>query len=492
MLAVKKNTFISLFTAFIMLFSFCVPIVAEDVQPDENPMEKVNQYSNYMLKNMIKVYAHSIADNYYYGIDDDELLFAALCDTIDNNGVFDINRAIKAMIDCLKDEHAEFYTPEEFLAFSESVTGEFTGIGVVIYENDNGIVVLSTIEDSPARAAGILEGDYIVGIDGEDITGKTVTEVRNLIVGKTGSSVVVNIKRGGKVFPVECARAEVKVSQTETKMLSDDISYMRILQFTKTLPKEIEQHLEELKNNKISKLVIDLRNNPGGDLDAALEVANLLIGVGKLAELRYKNPDENKFLYSSNLKAPKLKIAVLVNENSASASEFLATAFQSRKAGKIIGTKTFGKGSMQVLTGLATNGGMKYTIGEFFAVNGERIHTVGITPDIEVFNEAAPVLDENFAPIDYELVEGASENAQMTLALEQRLEVLGYLEESADEVYDEKTTDAVKRLQNILGYEATGVAGFYEYLYLNDLSYDFETEKDNQLDVATDYLKNIR
>ena len=484
----KKNTLIAVFTAFIMIFSISVPALATE---SENPQQnKAYEYSNSLLKNMIKVYAHNIADNYYYGIDDEELLFAALCDTIDNKG-FDINSAIEAMIDRLDDEYSEFYTPEEFSSFTQSVSGEFTGIGVVIYENDSGIVVLSTIENSPAQRAGILEGDYIVGVNGVDIKGMTITEVRNLIVGITGSTVTVNIKRGNDFISVECAREEVAVSQTESKMLDDNIAYMRIVQFTQTLPEEVKSYVDKLREEKVTKLIIDLRNNPGGDLDAALAVANTLISTGRLAELKYKDESKNKYLYSTNYHAPNFKIAVLVNENSASASEFLTTAFKSRRAGKIIGTKTYGKGSMQILNQIATKGGIKYTIGEFFSVSGERIHTVGITPDIEVENEFIPVDEESFAKIDFDLIQGASENAQMTLALEQRLEVLGYLEE-ADEIFDEKTTTAVKSLQNILGYEATGIAGFYEYLYLNDLSYDFEIEKDNQLTAAVDYLKSIR
>lgn len=485
----KKNTFIAIFTAFIMIFSTSSAF-AEAAVSEKAQQVKAYEYSNSFLKNMIKVYAHNIADNFYYGIEDEELLFAALCDTIDNN-TFNINTAIEAMIDRLDDEYAEFYSPEEFSALTEDVSGEFTGIGVVIYENDNGIVVLSIIEDSPAQKAGILEGDYIVGVDGVDISGMTAADVRKLIVGKTDSTVTVNIKRGDNFLDVACTRGEVSVSQTETKMLDGNIAYMRIVQFTQNLPEEVKSYVEKLREEKVSKLIIDLRNNPGGDLDSALAVANTLISTGRLAEVKYRDESKNRYLYSNNYHAPNFKIALLVNEHSASASEFLTTAFRSRRAAKIIGTKTYGKGSMQVLTPLPTKGGMKYTIGEFFSVSGERIHTVGITPDIEVENELVPVDEESFAKIDFDLIKGASQNAQMTLALEQRLEALGYLEE-ADEIFDENTTKAVKSLQNILGYESTGVAGFYEFLYLNDLSYDFKTEKDNQLTTAIDYLKSIR
>ena len=148
---------------------------------------------------------------------------------------------------------------------------------------------------------------------------------------------------------------------------------------------------------------------------------------------------------------------VLVNENSASASEFLATAFKGRLGVKILGTKTFGKGSMQLLTRLLTGAGMKFTVGEFYSVKGERVNTVGVTPDILVENEIIPVVEEAFTEIDFERVDEGVNGGEMTLALEQRLHALGLITEEPDEVFDEITSDAVKRLQAIEGYEVTGI-----------------------------------
>lgn len=477
-------------TAFLLLaviFSMSFTAYAQDaaVEDAKAQQQEVAQYSNYMLKNMVKVYAHNIADNYYYGINDDELLFSIICNTIEE-GKFDINKSLEAMIKALKDDYAEFYTPEQYKVLTEDIAGEFSGIGVTITQNDNGILVLEVFDQSPALKAGIMEGDYITAINGVSVEGMNTAQVRNLIVGKTDSEVKVTLRRGTSVVDVVCVRATVQVSHIKTKMLTDDIAYLKLVQFSKNAPEDIAAYVKELQSKNVKKLVLDLRDNPGGDLEAALEIANIFISTGRIGELRYK--DRTEYLRATNFNAPRMELAVLVNENSASASELLSMAFQGRSAAKLIGTKTYGKGSMQILTRAVTGAGMKYTIGEFYTAKGKRVHTVGITPDIIVENEYIPVDEEKFAKIDYDRIEEGTKGGDMTLALEQRLEALGYLEE-ADEVYDQATTDAVMRFQAVLGHELTGVPGFYEYLYLNDYSYDFDVVIDKQLDAAVEYLK---
>ncbi len=479
-----KKKILSFLLATVMLFSF-ITVSAEETQmhPDE---KEVKAYSDAFTKTMIRMCAHDIADNYYYGIADEELLYAVICNAVEE-GKVDVNSAVKAMIDALGDEHAEFYSIDDYKALMEDVSGEFSGIGVIISQHENGVFVSSVIENSPAQTAGIKEGDYITAINGTSIKGMMVDEVRNLIVGATDSEVTVTILRGKEVFDLICVRAPVSVSNTQNKMLSDDVAYLRIIQFAKNVPEEVSAYVKELQKNSVKKLVIDLRNNPGGDLEAALSVANIFISAGRIAELRYKDKTRNTYLYSKNYNAPRLKIAVLVNEYSASASEFLSMAFQSRNAGKIIGKKTYGKGSMQSVQRLATGAGMKYTVGEFYSIKGKRVHTVGITPDIPVENEIITVDEDSFVKIDYDRLDEAGKDGEMNLALEQRLQAVGLLD-NADEVFDDDTVQAVKELQSVLGYEVTGVPGFYEYMYLNDFDYDFENVIDKQLDAAVEYL----
>ncbi len=479
----KLKKLSSLILALIMLVmpfsAFAQDAAAEQAQ--------VQEYSNYMIKNAIRTYAHTIANNYYYGINDDELLFSIICQGIDD-GKIDINNAVKAMIETLEENYAEFYTPEEYKNLQEDVSGEISGIGVMILQNSKGIVVTSVIDNSPALRAGILAGDYIVAVNGNSTEGLTSNQVRALVVGATGTEVKITVKRGESVIDLTCIRAVVEVSHVTTKMLSDDIAYLKLDQFTQGAVDEVSDYVNTLKKNNTKKLVIDLRNNPGGELESAVKMSQIFLSAGKIGELRYKDKEKNEILYSRNYNAPRFKLVVLVNENSASASEFFSAALKGRKAATIIGTTTLGKGSMQILMRLVTGAGMKFTIGEFFAYDGSRIHETGITPDIVVENEKENVLEENFEEIDIDKVQSGQIDEGLTLALEQRLSALGYFEGEPDGVYDEETTESVRTLQNVLGYENTGVAGFYEFLYLKDLNYDFEITVDTQLETAVKHL----
>ena len=250
----------------------------------------------------------------------------------------------------------------------------------------------------------------------------------------------------------------------------------------------MEAHVKELQSKCVRNVILDLRDNPGGDLQAAIDIANIFISAGKIAELRYKNEENNTFVYSKNYNSPRFKMIVLVNENSASASEFLAMAIQSRGAGKILGTKTLGKGSMQILNRAINGAGFKYTIGEFYSYKGQRIHTIGVIPDFYVENIVESVDQEALTPIDLLRVSEGAEGGDMTLALEQRLVALDLMEE-ADEVFDETTKEAVSKLQVSLSYDVTGIPGVGEYMFLNDYDYSqLDKVVDLQLEKAKEYF----
>ncbi len=484
----KLKRLASLLLAALLLVSSIPAIAEEGIKSPIEQEQYVEEYSNYMIKSMIRAYSHTIAENYYYGVDDEELLFSVICQGIDN-GKIDVNTALKGMISTLKDEHSEYYSPEEYKATYEEVSGEFSGIGVTILSNSKGVVVTSVINNSPALKAGIMAGDYIVSIDGKSTEGLNATQVRTLVVGLNATEVKVGIKRGESLLEFSCARAKVEVPQTESRMLTDDIAYLKLAQFTSGAADEVKEYVDELKQNNIEKLVLDVRNNPGGELESAIKIGEIFIGAGKIGEIRYKDKTKNEVIYSKNYHKPDLDIVLLVNERSASASEFLSAAFQGRKAATLIGEKTYGKGSMQALMKAPTGAGMKYTIGEFFDYKGKRVHTVGITPDIVVENIKKKVDESKFEEIDINKTPEGGKDGSMNLALEQRLSALGYLIGKPDSTYDKETTEAVCELQNTLGYESTGVPGFYEYLYLKDYNYDFETVEDKQLEEAVNYLK---
>lgn len=485
-----KRKITALLLAFIMLFSFSAIAeenTATNQKTPQQQQEEVKEYSDYMIKSMIRYYCHYLADNYYYGVEDEELLFSVIMSAVDE-GKVDVNKALEAMIKTLKDDHAEFYTPEEYKSMTEDIAGSFSGIGVTIREHEKGVLVISVIENGPAQKAGIMANDYIIGVNGQSVVGMSTTSVREMIVGETGTEVKVKVIRGSKEIEATCIRESVSVSQIETKMLDGDIAYIKFSQFTSNSSEEMEAIVKKLTADKVKNVILDLRNNPGGDLQAAIDIANLFVSAGQIGQLRYKDETKNEIIRSNNYHAPNFKLAVLVNEHSASASEFLAMAIQSRSAGKIVGTTTYGKGSMQILNRAATGSGFKFTIGEFYSYDGKRVNTIGITPDIYSKNDVKEIPEETFVKVDFDKIEEGSRGGDMTLALEQRLEALGYIEK-ADEVFDETTKDAVSRFQAVLGYEVTGIPGFYEYLYLNDYNYGALTvEVDNQLQAAIDHL----
>ena len=483
----QKNKLFSLLLAIVMLFSQNV-FAEESVKTPQQQQAQVQEYSNYMQKKIVQVYAHNIANNYYYGIEDEELLFAVICDMIDK-GKFDINSVIESMLGALKDDYSEFYTPEEYKAMTEDVSGEFSGIGITITDNPNGVLVLSVIEGGPAYKAGVLANDYIVGVNGQSVIGMNSAQVRELVVGAIGTEVKIRVLRGKEELELTCVRDVVEVSQIETEMVNDETAYIKLLQFTSNSPKEMETLVKELRSKSVDNVILDLRDNPGGDLNAAIDMANIFISAGKIAELRYKDETKKTFLYSENFHAPNFDLVVLVNEHSASASEFLAMAIQSRNAGKILGTKTYGKGSMQVLNRAVNGAGFKYTIGEFYSYKGQRINTIGVNPDIEVENLVLSVNEDEFQKIDFEKIPEGNIDGEMTLALEQRLAALGYMKE-ADETFDDTTKDAVSRLQAVLGFQITGVPEIGLYMFLNDYDYSqLNKVIDLQMEAAIKHLR---
>ncbi len=483
----KKNKLLALLLAFTMLFSVSV-FAEENVKTPQQQQAEVEEYSNYMQKKIVQVYAHTIADSYYYGIEDEELLFAAICNMIDE-GKFNINGVIKAMLGALKDDYAEFYTPEEFKLLTEDISGEFSGIGVTITENPSGVLILSVIEDSPAYKAGILANDYIIAVNGQSVEGMNSAQVRELVVGPIGTEVKVKVRRGKEELVLTCVRNTVVVSQIEWEMIDKDTAYIKLDQFTSNSPEEMQAIVKELQSKFVDNVILDLRDNPGGDLDAAIGIANVFISAGKIAELRYKDETQNTFLYSDNFHSPNFDMVVLVNEHSASASEFLAMAMQSRGTAEILGTKTYGKGSMQTVNRAINGAGFKYTIGEFYSYTGKRVNTIGVTPDIYVENLEIKVDAEKFVPIDVTDLSDGNLDGDMILALEQRLVALGLMKES-DEIFDETTKDAVSRLQATLGYDVTGNPGIGEYMFLNDYDYSRLNQViDLQMEAAIKHLR---
>lgn len=448
--------------------------------------------SSFYTKIILSSLIQQVSENYYYGVSAAKLYKAVLDDTIDHGG-FDMTRAMKQIAAQL-DDYSEYYSPEDYQTTMESVNGNLFGIGAVISRVNGKSVIMSIIDNSPAQRAGLLAGDVFTAVDAEDVTSLSANALVSKIKGEKGTAVKITVFRGGESLTFDITRDEVSLNPITTKIYADkQAAYIAVSSFTSNLEEFLTPAMKEINYLGIKNIILDLRDNGGGEIHAALALANVFIPQGVVTRLHYKDPADDEELVSEN---PSRKInynlVVLANQNSASASELFLAAVQGRQAGTVIGSKSYGKGSMQMVMSLAMGGGMKYTVAEFFSPRGERIHNTGITPDIAVENTAKTLDESAFAPIDLSLDATTAADSPNVLAAEQRLEALGFFDFGfvPDKVFDSETAKAVERFQLANGLTPTKALDIYTLVRLNDIEYDFSVEIDDQLQTALDRFPN--
>ena len=320
--------------------------------------------------------------------------FKTFHDFIEKNYIGEIDEekmlesAIKGYVEGLDDEYSEYITKEEMDEYMQDATGKYVGIGVYIANNTktNQIVVLMPIKGSPAEEAGIKSGDVITKVDGVEYTGKQLSEASSALKKEEGTKVKVEILREtGEKVELEIERKSIKVNHIETKVLDNNIGYMEISTFDEGCYEEFKTKWEELSKENIKSLIIDLRNNGGGIVQEALDIADMMVEKDKtLLITSSKNKDEkvNKAKHDKTINLP---IAILVNENTASSSEILSAAIKENNDNvTIIGKTTYGKGVIQTIYSLTDGSGIKLTTNEYYTPKHNSINKVGIKPDIEI------------------------------------------------------------------------------------------------------------
>ena len=299
------------------------------------------------------------------------------------DGVNLMTGAVKGLVNALGDPYSVYMDPKMYSELMLETKGSFGGVGIVLGVKDKKLTVVAPIEGTPAEAAGILSGDQIVRIGELDTKDMALDEAVGKIRGPEGSKVTLTIQRNGKEaqeFPL--TRATIVIKSVSGKMLDKEMGYIRVSMFSETTSKDFTRKLEELKDQGMTSLVLDLRNNPGGLIDQCVKVAELLVPKGPIVSVIGKDGDRETYQSSSTV-AP-LPLTVLVNGGSASASEIVAGAIQDRGVGKLVGVKTFGKGSVQRLMPLDKESAVKITIAEYHTPNDRSIHGKGIVPDVIV------------------------------------------------------------------------------------------------------------
>jgi carboxyl-terminal processing protease len=321
---------------------------------------------------------------------------------------------IKGMVAGLDDPYSHYYTPEEFQQYVEDQIGSFYGIGVyVVPADDNLITVVSPIEGTPGYEAGIQPGDKIIRVNGTDFTGETLNDAVKEMRGDLGTEVTITILRmaedgGREIFDLTLVRAEINEQTVSSELLEEGVGYIRIFQFMDQTASDFKDAYAELKVAGATSILIDLRYNPGGLLDSAVEIADFLLGEQMITYTKTKAGEVEEFY--SDVRKVDLPFAFLSNGGSASASEVLMGACQDTGKAQVIGEQSFGKGIVQEIVPLNDGSGITLTIAEYFTPNNRNIHGIGIAPDVEVETP------EDFGRIDPKEREG---DPQLTEAIRQ-------------------------------------------------------------------------
>ena len=350
------------------IITFMVTSIALYKTVGNSNVKYVISSDNSTIGSKIEYYKNFIKKNYIYEIDEEKM----------------IESAIKGYFEGLGDEYSEYITKEEMQDYMADTTGKYVGIGVYIATNTqtNQILVLMPMKGSPAEEAGIKSGDVIYKVDGIEYTGEELSEASSKLKGEEGTAVKVGIIRGEETLEVEVERRTIKVNHIESQVLENNIGYIQISTFDDGCYEEFVENYNNLKSKNITSLIIDLRNNGGGIVNEATNIADMFVEKGKTLLITTGKGDEEDITKAKKDKQIDLSVVILVNENTASASEILTAAIDENLENvKVVGTKTYGKGVIQSIFTLKDGSGVKLTTNEYYTPNRNSINKVGITPE---------------------------------------------------------------------------------------------------------------
>jgi len=439
----------------------------------------------YIESDYFKSVMEMIEGNYSGDISEEELLEGAL------RGMFDT-----------MDDYTVYFTKEEADYYLSDVEGSYKGIGISFSKVDGEIIIVKVFQSSPAESAGIKEGDIIKEVDGVSVLNKSDDEVASMIRGEEGTTVTLGIVRenASQLITIEVVRKEIKIHPGEYK-IENDIGYIKLEMFNSNANDFISHALGEMDKNNIKNIILDLRDNPGGEVGQAVAIAEKFVPFGVITRLEFKSELERDQIYTSKLLKSKYNLVVLVNEMSASASEILAGAIQDREAGILLGTKTFGKAKVQSVFPIITPkaykkykdelgvsiingydlltkhkvypsddeiiGWSKMTVGRYYTPNGRMIDGKGLAPDVFVNNVIKDVDVSTISLLSKTDKPGLGSESIDVYNAKKMLVLGGYEVGNMDAVMDEVTFKSVAKFQKDSGLYPYGVLDFSTQEALN-------------------------
>ena len=324
-------------------------------------------------------------------------LFGEVLEKINKEYVDEINQsesmdsAINGLLQSL-DPYSSYMSPEIFDEMQTETSGEFGGLGIEVSMESGVVKVISPIDDTPASKAGIKAGDFIVKINDTQVQGKTLSEAVDLMRGPVGSGIELTVRRRGekKALIFNIVREIIEIQSVKVDILKDNIGYIRLTSFNENSSNQINKKINELENNKkVNAYILDLRNNPGGLLSQAIKISDFFLDNGEIVSTKSRKNSENRKWFAKKGDLTKGKtLIVLINYGSASASEIVAGALKDHKRAILLGENSYGKGSVQSIIPLKNRGAIRLTVAKYYLPSGKSISEVGVSPDIEIEEEA--------------------------------------------------------------------------------------------------------
>ena len=401
-----------------------------------------------------------------------EMLFEAAM-----NGVFDA-----------LDPYSMYIGASNAETFTDTLNNSYVGIGISLVQEGDYVVIERVFLDGPAYKGGLKVHDKIVSAQGTSLIGKTPAEAAAIIIGEEGTEVKLRVNRQGYEFDLTLVRGRVTINAIDQvdlselypelpKTVTDQIGYLKISSFTRNVDEELEPLLEAYQSQGKKYLLLDMRDNGGGYVDSAVNVANLLVPEGPV--LRFVNNTGREIVYYSELKEPHFEIVALVNRNSASATEFVAAAISESGIGSLVGETTYGKGMAQYLYTLDDGAVVKLTQETFYSRSNKPINDIGVTPEVLVEYPRYLTKTSKFYPHD--------QHTEI-LEVESILAFLDYEVGTPDDLYDNKTFEAIKQFQSDQKVYAYGICDYLTQDLLNKAFMEKKNQKDLQLDKALEIL----
>lgn len=432
--------------------------------------------------------------DYRFGADK-EAMYQAVLNYVMNENPQLLEGAIDVAVDTL-DKHSDYMTRAELEAFINGVEQVYVGIGVTIVQVPEGVAVTEVNPDGGAFDAGILAGDVIVAVEGQRISGMDVSAVSEMVRGDAGTTVNLLVRRGGVEQSISVVCRRIFTETVAYTIDENKIGYIVISTFSSSTPESLKLALTDLKNHGVKKLLIDVRNNPGGELESVTKVLSLFVPKGKvLTNIQYNNEALNRVIKSEATfsKRPDREIVILANKESASAAELFSGAMQNLGLAKVVGETTQGKGSMQIFMNLLSTkdfalGDIKLSVAEFTLPDGGKINGAGIKPDVRVKNTMETYDASGLTPMTMANRYTVGDVAEDVRAIEERLSALGYYPGQVDDMFDALTAAATEAFQAQVGLFVYGVMDYTTQNALNDAISKLEVSVDKQLETAYEIL----